>query len=313
MGKLRSRVAATVMVGACLSGGFVGTAPAAGAAEGEQAFDLQVEVVCEGTLAGEAVSIAGTVRTTGVMPAQVAVGELFHITGEVSAHLDTDLPVEPERAFYRTRNAQLDQMDHQFPDTSLDLFVRAGLTPGPLELGYDAPTVLWARVTRPDIGYSARVECRPTGGAPTVTIADVLPADGSLALFDLTAVGSCIRSDGEVPTPPIRLRLHGVAPTRVAPGQAPTVVADYEGYGEGPGENVWMTVTGDGGWRVMSFKAYSNSRVVLPTPKAGAGGAITFRFWQMTAWRSDKFNPYGTTVWCTFGPAAPALRIPVSG
>src|SRR4029077_2000320 len=111
-------------------------------------------------------SIPGTVRTTGVAPTQVNVGDNFNVTGEVSAHLDTDLVVAPEKVLYRTTNAQFSESYHSFPDTSPYLSVGAGLTPGPIELRYQIGTVLLAWVSLPGTSTGTRVECDTTGAEP---------------------------------------------------------------------------------------------------------------------------------------------------
>jgi hypothetical protein len=156
------------------------------------------------------------------------------------------------------------------------------------------------------------VECDTTGAEPKVFIDDVLPADGSLAPFDMAAVGSCIRSDGRRPNGEVRLHLRGVASTRVAPGQQPTILAESSEFPFGQNDTVWMTVTGDGGWRVASFTA-RYGRVNVQVPRAGASGSLTLRFWQMTAYFPEKFAPYGISMWCTFPATAPPLRIPIAG
>jgi hypothetical protein len=304
---LRRRVTAAVVVAASVSGLSVGGVPTAQAAEGIQQFDLRAEVRCRGELPGEEIDFTGTVRTAGVAPRQVDVAEEFSIIGELTLEFDTDLGIRPEDVYYR---AQTRRQQYVPRDGALDMRFRAAFDPGALTFGYERGVMLVVWASRPSVG-EAQVFCEATqGGDSSIVIDTVMPADGSLQRFDLAAVATCWLSSGRFVQEPFRLQ--GVASARVAPGQRPRIVADYEGFAQAQQDSVSLSVTGDGGWRSASFTAtsYGDSARFTP-PQAGPAGSVDFRFWQVTTWYSAKFEPY-VGVWCTFPATTPVLRIPVT-
>jgi hypothetical protein len=230
-----------------------------------QAFELEASGSCYSQQAGTEIPV--TVRTSGTAPTRVPVQSGFTVTvNSATVRVGTDLPAEPVTLRYDVANAITTTgatTDYRFSDPATQtLNIGAGVY-GPLTIG--GRTQLVVSVGGP-ASTPETVFCLLSSATP-VTVALDLPADGGLQWFRFS--GYCRGGRADLGG--------GVAPTRVAPGVRPHLVADLAG---GPARmsdrtTLVLGISGSSAADTYEVGLPSSGRSELDLPAAGAGGSYT--------------------------------------
>jgi hypothetical protein len=253
------------------------------------------------------------VHATGTAPVRAEVESTVAITVTsatvtIAPELDAE-PVSLRLGSSSTIVAGRGTSDYRFADPGpQQLTVAAGVV-GPLTIGGSLSVVL--ALASPGSG-PATTTCALTSPTP-VTVAVDLPADGSRQAFHLAATCS-VGTQGFA-----TVRLGGIAPTRVTPGERPRLVADVDAHGGMIVQsNVVLGVSGASGADSFSLSIpRSDPGVELLLPPAGTGGNVTVSIRQIsgtTFHTGPDGAPISAPYTCPVGvsPANTPVVIPVS-
>jgi hypothetical protein len=283
-----------------------------------QSFDLTSPVVCAGTphagtpAAGDLLRLSGTATVSGTAPRSVAPGGDVEVRARLALTLDTDLEWHALRLTMLVGpNAGWQQPFHNFvpSDDDFSLQFHAGVT-GPLILGYaNGDTVHLVAATAD--GTIVDMRCDVPQGGPSLSIAVVMPTDGSLQTFDASASADCTTDEGGSYTH--TFALHGVAPAQLRAGDPVSVTFDYQGLASLLAEWLTLSVTGTDTAQVEvpTISGAQGQRVSLG--QAGEGpGFVDVRFGVVRSSLQGMNPPHVITARCTFTEPRLALRIPIA-
>jgi hypothetical protein len=283
-----------------------------------QSFELTSPIVCAGTphagtpAAGDPLRLSGTVTMSGTAPRSVAPGGDVEVRARMALTLDTDLEWHALRLNMLVGpNAGWQQPFHNFvpADDDFSLQFDAGVT-GPLTLGYaNGDTVHLVAATAD--GTIVDMRCDVPQGGPLLSIAVVMPADGSLQTFDATAVADCTTDEGG--SYQHAFGLHGVAPTRVRASDPVSITFDYQGLASLLAEWLTLSITGTDTAQVevATISGAQGQRVSLG--RAGEGpGFVDVRFGTVRSSLQGMNPPRVITARCTFTGPGDAVRIPIA-